>query len=616
MTRIRSFRRALLAALLACILPSALAVDTISPDEIKPGMKGTGRSVFQGTKVETFQVEAIGVVHNAMSKMDLIMARLSGMNLEHSGIVAGMSGSPIYFEGRLAGALAYGYSFSKDPIVGITPIGQMLDVMNEDMTKKPWRRPAPLGGPDDGARALRQWWESVRVPFRAMEGVPEFLPDRNFVPDPAAMTPLASPVFVGGMPSSVLDEFRDWFHGMGMIPVTMAGVGRPGAAPVPVALEPGSSVGVAMITGDFNAAAIGTLTWLDGERFVAFGHPMDQAGPTDMPFITTHVVHIMSMLDRSFKMGYPLEVVGSLRRDRLPAIGGLLGPKPELMPLTVRVANREGGRDDTFHYEIVRDPSYQRQMVMMAVLSSIEHRERGMGPYALRIHYKLDLEGYDDLEYRNYFSGSGSYFGAVMPLMSDIGNLQTNPYQEVGLNGVEVEIEIGDSRKNTTITSLRMERERLRPGEPLVFWLELSPYDGEPYWERHELELPKLPEGTYQLLAGDSGSAQSRDQSRVPDTYVADSVPRMLEIMRKDYPNNAIYYMITNRSPGALVEGTELPDLPASVLYVHSQTTETRGTRLYVGEKVFERREPVDTLVAGSQTISFTLDESASPAAE
>ncbi|MBE7560761.1 hypothetical protein HS125_18180 [bacterium] len=380
-TRGRAARLGLAALALLVCPPLALGLNAISPRDISRGMKGVGKSVFVGTQVEEFQVEVLGVVWNNLAKTDMILCRLSGQNLEHSGTVAGMSGSPIYIEGRLAGALAYGYMFSKDPIVGVTPIGPMLDVMKEDMTKKPWRRVPPSHvNPAAGKEALQQWWNSAALPFRGLESGSDFLPNSTFLPDAGSMMPLATPLVLSGVPASVVEEFRDQFYQRGWVPLAMPGGARKKEATHPVVLEPGASVGVGLLSGDIDAAAVGTLTWQDGDRFVAFGHPMDQAGSTDLPFNATYVVHVMAMLNRSFKLGYALEPLGSLRQDRTPGVAGSMARRPRccLSPSASATSRPAATTASTTRSSAI--PPYLSSMVQMGVMASLDYREARLGP--------------------------------------------------------------------------------------------------------------------------------------------------------------------------------------------------------------------------------------------
>jgi SpoIVB peptidase S55 len=598
-----------------CLLLTTVAFSDgfITPQELKPGMKGVGRSVFKGTKIEEFSVEVIGVHWNSDVRSHMIMVRCSGANLEHSGVVAGMSGSPIYFDGRLAGALAYAWSFGKDPIAGVTPIGDMLEVMNMDMSKKPWRRPAPRAVSGKGV-STQSWGDKVKVPFRSLDQKVEADTFTTQVPDYSQMIPLRSPLFISGCSGRVVEEFRSELQDMGWQPIAMPSVGRPNGPVEKVELEPGGAVSVALITGDIDIGGYGTLTYRDGDRFVAFGHPMDQSGSSDLPIGTAHVLHIMSMVDRSFKVAYTLETVGSMRQDRLPAIGGLIGPVPDMLPLSVDLLDTDTGKVDRFNFEVTRAPSYTGSMVMMAIFSCLDRRSRSYGSYNVRFAFDMELEGFEDLSFSDFFSGQGSPFGVIRNLTTAIANMLTNPYEEVGIKNIKVRIELGEKMKTASVTAVRLQRPSVRPGDALRIWYELSQFDAETQWKSHTLNLPaSLPVGRYQLQVVDGSTAMMRERMRAPGKYVADSAGKMLTLMRQNIPNNSLNFVVISMEKGATVEGKELPDLPSSVLWAHTNTPETGGPRMIRGAKVFSDQTTMDFSLTGNHTLFFTIDRNASP---
>lgn len=309
-------------------------------DEVKPGMKGYGLTVFSGTKIERFDAEVLSILYGTDPRSNLILVRISGGPIERAGVIAGMSGSPIYMDGRIIGALAYSWTFSKEPIAGITPIDEMLRIF--DFEQRSGGR-AAVGREETGSAGWAQGASlSVALPVTMSESV--------------VMRPVMTPMVFSGFSNEAMEFFRPQLEGWGIIPV-VGGSFSERLAETDAPFEEGAAVGVQLVRGDMSATAIGTLTVKENGKVLAFGHPFMLSGPVDFPMTTAYVHTILPNLVVSTKVGSPLKPVGTLTQDRRTGVAGVLGGSSKMVPLTLRVKGAGGDQVQTFNFEIVRSLS-------------------------------------------------------------------------------------------------------------------------------------------------------------------------------------------------------------------------------------------------------------------
>jgi len=327
------------------IITSLTAQDTkIMPvDEVRQGMKGFGKTVFQGTTIEQFGVEVLGVLKNFAPKQDMILVRLSGGPLERTGVIAGMSGSPVFIDGKLLGAVAFAFPFAKEPIAGVQPIQQMLDILDQKPGNTPKVAQASSGIlPAESPTAfvfgqLQRLAEGV--PIQQLLLPQSLLSAGSFqsgTGTPSLMR-IQTPLLVSGTSAAALQQFAPFFSAFGFTPVQAGGGGgaanlAPGSGSK---LEPGSSVNVELIRGDISWSANGTVTYVDGNKVYAFGHPNLTAGPTDVPMSAGYVISLLPNVQNSFKLAVPLDVVGAFQQDRSTGIAGTLGATSKMIPVSV-----------------------------------------------------------------------------------------------------------------------------------------------------------------------------------------------------------------------------------------------------------------------------------------
>ncbi len=335
-------------------------------------MKGVGRTVMVGTKLEEFQAEVLGVMRDVSPGRDMILCRLSGCNLEHAGIIQGMSGSPIYIDGKLLGAVAFAWEFAKDPIAGVTPFCQMVEYVRSN-DRRLAAEARDIGSDRQGAPGQPVLWTRSRLDPTMPGAEASLLPMPVAGGGLAGMRPIASPLATTGFSPRALAFLDERFAPLGMAPMAGGGVfeeilEREGNKP----LEPGSPLSVAMVTGDFDMSAIGTVTHVEGNRVYGFGHPMFGLGACEFPMMTGYIHTVYPRASVSMKMGSPLKTVGVLDTDVSTGIAGTLGAKPDMMPMHVKVRTGATPNRATYDVEIVRNPKLLPSLVQAVLANAVD----------------------------------------------------------------------------------------------------------------------------------------------------------------------------------------------------------------------------------------------------
>ncbi len=534
----------------------------MAPDELKPGMKGVGKTVFQGMKVEEFGVEILGVLKKWRPNGDLILAKLSGGPLEGTGVIAGMSGSPVYIQGKLIGAIAYAWPFSTQPIAGITPIREML-------------RPS-LGG---GGEAFPQKSRG-----------------------PSNFSPLATPVMLSGFPPQVLEEMIPFLKGLSCFPLQAEGQGMEGGDVKP---QPGSAIGVQLVRGDAEAIAVGTLTYMDGDRIYAFGHSFLNAGGVDFPFTGIYVHSILPSQVVSFRFTSSAALWGKINLDTETGISGQIKGKAKLIPLKISLTLPDATRD--YHFEIVDhkflSSQFFRWASLNALLSSLGSREA-----TLRVFSQISLKGYPPLEREDLFTGSAPSFPLAAKLADLIKRLQENKFKKAQIKGVSLRIKLGEGRRSAILQGLWLDRNVVRPGDKVVVTLFFQPYSGFSFAKKVEIPIPTTaPEGQLWVKAGAVQCVHNWEKERNPYYNLPRNFPQLLETMRQEKGNDIVKVELVSSVSGYSVEGRELPSLPPSALEVMSSTPGKGGRGLVKRGRIFESWLQLDYVVSGCQTVPLEV---------
>lgn len=574
---------------------SLIGAPTMPLSEVRPGMRGTGYTVVQGVEPSTFQAEVLGVLPDVFPKQSLIVARLTGLGLERSGVVAGMSGSPVVIDGRIVGSVAYRLvSFGHEAIAGIVPIDAMLDLERLEGSRSDEPRTASADRIAEVLGSLAAATTGKVDPRAAGE-----------VAVAPGIQRIATPLSMSGWNPALLSAVAPVFESFGWL----AGAGGGSGGPVDARLVPGGSIAVQLVRGDVNVSASGTIGYVDGDRVYAFGHPFLQGGSVDFPMVPAEVITILSASQASSKLTVSgPTVIGAIRQDRQAAILGLAGLAPRMVPVRSRVVGE--GIDERLDFEIVADPVLTPLYLFLGLVNGVQSLDAVYGDGAIEVAGRIRLEGNrPELRFGDLFSTPNQ---AILSLSSTLaavfGSLYDNPFESVGVADVELEIGLRSDRLNASIERVWVDRTEAAPGDELRVRVALRPYRGQ----ERVVDLPvRLPEdlqtGPLQLLIG-SGRAIVDEESRLlaggaSATDVDSLIARLNDLPRSD----RLHLLGYRQQGGAVVQGQQLPGLPASVLEVLG-SDRGRGGVVALGQEIVLRHSaPTDFVLDGSHRLQLEI---------
>jgi hypothetical protein len=606
---IRPLVAAICAGLPICALP--LPRGEIRPDSywdvdsIRAGMKGHGRTVMRGTKVELFDVEILGVLKNTSPGRDLVLGRLSGLNLDKTGVIAGMSGSPVYVDGKLLGAVAYAWSFGKEPIAGITPFCQMHNyVVAYERRERDAGQPSRIG---------------LRTPI-LIDGRPIDHVTISDVPDssPTAghglwMTPLRTPLVASGFTAHSLALLRERSAGAGWFPVQSGGAaGDIGAREKDIVLEPGGPLAVALIRGDFDLSGIGTVTHIDAKRVYGWGHPFLNIGSCDFPLMTGYIHAVYPRQTVSFKIGSPLKSVGAITADVSTGIAGWLDRTPELLPVAMTVCRGPSGATKTFHIEVVRQRSLLSTLVYTALTNSVDMEGDLPEDLTAELVARIEIEGREPVTIQDTYSGP-SFSGGRAPqalyhhIAGLIHLLAYNPFEAVRLTRIECETLIQPGRRTAEIEAVELHSEVLSPGESLRATAFIKPYKSLRQRVPISLTLPTdLPEGVYTATVCDDPTAvraQVRDNPLLNNPQNLEQVFEAIEAQTATRRTH-LALRVSIPAAGVAIDAHALPNLPPSMVQILGASRRTGAQAL---STALVARMPTDWVLQGSESVRFVV---------
>jgi hypothetical protein len=562
------------------------------PDEIRPGMKGFGRTVMSGTAIQTFDVEVISVMHNAFyAKQDVILVRCSGLKLDHTGIIGGMSGSPCYVRDdqgreRMIGAVAYGWTFSKDPICGVQPITQMLEVA-EVRKPKPATQPTSTATSTaasnrsekrSGAMDLSEW--VARAVGEPIDGAsrlgilngPPVPGDQQRREEPAALAaglrPLEIPVMVSSLCPESMAFLRPWFHRFGLTPVASGGAAKPDQIdPNSVKLEPGSTLCVTLMTGDMVMDGLGTCTTVMGDRVLGFGHEMFGEGSIELPLATGFVHTVIPSIARSDKLGASLKVVGTLWGDESTAVFGTVGRTPTMVPMTVEVNDLRGKQ--SYHYEIAQEDRITASLLTTGLMESAYAHNGMPREHTVRYSVEADFGPLGIYRAADVTSGHG-VSDAAMDLMIPVMTLMNAPLaRRAKVVRAKATVEIENVAHSATMHEVMLPKTVYKPGETVTATVRWAHYRHEPMFTygSYPLALPEdLPDGSYELTLCSASGHLAALRTEKPYLFRAETLAEALDsfnLMGK-FSGNRLYMRLGLKGSGLAYKREAMPDLPAS----------------------------------------------------
>ena len=546
-------------ALLLCLAVPVLGQEFFPVDEVRAGQRAVGKTVFQGTEIQEFEIEILGVLENfAGPKSSVIFGKLSGGPLEQTGVMSGMSGSPVYIDGRLAGAVAFMFPFSKEPLAGIRPIGEMVTGFEGTA---PTGSRAAVGPLDD-------WRELAGLPRVAPQQPSEIA---------AQFQPIATPVSFGGFTERTLQVFGDKFKSLGLRPLQGAGGALrddPGGP-----LEPGSMISVGLIRGDMTMSASGTVTHVDGDRVFAFGHQFLSAGETQMPMMRASVMTLVPNLNASFKLSGIGPLIGQISMDREAGVAGRIGPGPSMVPCKIRIMPREGDTEE-YSLEVVRDNQLTPMLLQIALFSSINVTERSFGPLTIRVRGDVEFrDGLPRLVLDDIYTGpAGVGQVAALSTVAPLSYLLGTGHTGVEIESVDLEVEPVPADQYTDLVRAWLSKTQVRPGETVQISFAAKGPDGQEEVRTLPYEVPvSMPAGTVEVTIGDAVTANLAEWKGLLGGRKVRDAADTIRFLNNLRGSDGAYLRVWRRKRSLWLHSDKLPAPPASLHAVLS-TAEGRGS--------------------------------------
>ncbi len=581
---------------LSTILIAQTSQPTIPIDQIHAGMRGVAYTVFQGVKPESMDVEVLGVLHNVNGpKGNIILVRLHGAKVEYTGVVAGMSGSPVYFDGKLAGALAFRIGeFSKEPIAGVTPIADMLEINALDKS------------PAEEAAAVKPAITNAAGKTAAPgDGTSLSGSTQNFA---QYLKPIDTPLVFNGFSEDAVRQFAPQFASAGIVPVMGAGSVSEEKQPEP--LEAGSAVSAILVRGDMDIAATCTVTYIDPQRLLACGHPLLQFGSVDLPMNKAQVLATLPSPLNAFKIVNTTERAGVFVQDRHTGIMGVFDRQPDMIPVTLTIHGGSGSKE--FHYEVLNNP----RLSPVAIMATVYNALHGVNEYGEEITYRLNgsinVKGFPEVGLRNMFvpteNGQPAAMAAALSLGERFGRIYDNPYSAPAVNSVKLDFDLVRERRWARLESARTDVTEARPGDEIIVETVLAPYRGERVVRQISVKIPtSASKGNLHILVSD-GDTLDRMSRTNPAFGRKLDLASTIALLNKEHSNNRLYVSLLEADPEARVADKVMPTLPISVMNVMDGMRGNQEMIVSGESNVDETATPsLDYVVSGAQLLTVTV---------
>jgi hypothetical protein len=572
---------------------------TIPVSQIHAGMRGVAYTVFEGVKPESMAVEVLGVLHNVNGpKGDVILVRLHGQKVEYTGVVAGMSGSPVYLDGKLAGALAFRIGeFSKEPIAGVTPIADMLEINALDRS------------PAEESAAVKPTLNTVAGKTSA-PGEIATLPGSALDSTGFAnyLKPIETPLVFDGFSEQAIQLFAGQLGSAGIVPVMGAGSVSNDKQPEPV--EAGSAISAILVRGDMDIEATCTVTYVDPQRLLACGHPLLQFGSVDLPMNKAEVLATLASPLNAFKIVNTTEPVGTFVQDRHTGIMGVFNRQPEMIPVTLSIHSSTGVKQ--FHYEVLNNPKLTPVALMVTVFNALHGVNEFGEETTYRLTGSIGVKGFPEVTMRNMFAPSEGAQPAAMQaaisLGERFGRIYDNPYSAAAVAGVKLDFDLVRERRWARLESARTDVTEARPGEEIMLETVLAPYRGERIVQQIPVKIPtSASKGTLRILVSDGDTLDHMGRSNPAFGRKLD-LASTISLLNKEHSNNRVYVSLLEADPEARVADKVMPTLPISIMNVMDGM---RGNQEMIvsGESNVDETAtaPLDYVVSGAQLLTVTV---------
>ncbi len=538
--------------------------------QVKPGMKAVAYTIFSGDKIEKFDLVILGILPDMMGSKSIILVQLVGPQVEHTGVVAGMSGSPVYIDGKLVGALSYKFgSFTKEPIGGVTPFQDMMEVA-----------PAPAHSvPAAASTGSSEMGDAVSPPHYELPadapGVSALMkPGASAIGGGSFLTPIETPLVASGIYPSVLAQFASQLASYGLVAVP-GGAGTP--QPDDAKLVPGDMVSAILVSGDYSLAASCTVTAITANRVYACGHPIFSLGDVQIPLARGRVITTLSSQDSSTKIVTTGGTIGTLTEDRLSAVMGTLGAGPKMIPMDMTLVTPSG--ENQSHYQLAENTELTPLLVGIVAQNGLTQNNSWTEGTTIRLSGEIDIAGHSPVQLENMFAPTGAYSmdsgivaGSVQALFSRVF---TNPYEQAKIERIHLKLESLPDRRFTSIEGAWTDFTEAVPGQTVQVKVLLRAYRGSADLHTIPITIPAEanPGTTLRILVSDSLGADrtTRPVSPLATAAQAGSLEQYIRILNRERRNNRLYVTLLEPTTTLLLEDKELPNAPLSAVNVLNQ---------------------------------------------
>lgn len=555
-------------------------------------MTGYGLTVFSGQKPERFPIRVVGVLPKHTSLMDIILVESDDPRLKHAGIVAGMSGSPIYIDGKLVGALSLGWAFAKDALGGVTPI----EYMAADLSR-------PLRGRDYNHLASQT--SVAERPLSPIAELHKRLPTAlgSLSTGTDALQPVAVPLLVSGLSEPTMAVLRDAMSPYGIQVTPGGGTGSVPVASAPRTFEPGGAIAVELVRGDVSMQSIGTVTAIDGNRVLAFGHPMLNAGETYFPVATAEITAFMPSLVSSFKFGHSLVPVGALIQDRSAGIIADTSLRAQTIPVTFAISPL-GQPSRTLRTELISHKLLTPVLVGVVAVQAVNVIASDVAEVAVRVDSTLQVTGHPPLSQTDYLFSTDGYSGKMLSNSMGVRQLQeilSNPFGPVHIEKLDLKVELLFKSQVADLVSFALPSDELEPGTTVPIRVAIRPF-GQP------LSFLTIPVEVSRALAGQTVKIEVQAGSQVkPELAPPDNLTDFIDNLRKGFSAKSLVVTMTTGDEGVNLRGKIVPSLPASVLATLRPGANSR--RGEVQKRIYRTPQDVDWVMQGKQELTVQIKE-------
>ncbi len=577
--------------------------------QVKEGQKGKAWTVFRGTQAEPFDVEILGVLPGAVGpKQDLIIGKISGGEAERTKVFAGMSGSPVYIDGKLVGAISYSFPFSKEAICGITPVEQMISIFENNQNIIP-RAKTPRRF-SFGELAATNWTPEFSGKSAVSSSIAAGADANSALNAVMGQTfqPIATPVSFSGFSQTTLNQFAPQLMRLGLLPVAAVG----GASKITTlkkadgkTLLGGTSVTMQLARGDYSMAASGTVTFRDGEKIYAFGHPFLSLGSADLPMSESSVITVVPNLNNSFKLAVPNSMVGAMTQDRATGVFGKLGTAPKMIPVKINLTTSRNQKE-TLNFEIANDEVLTPLLLNIGISEAVLANERGIGDLMIELDGEIKIKGHDSIKIERRYAGQSAARMTSYSMVVPVANLMQSRFDDLDISGITLNLNTFDGSNSGVLERIALSKTEVRAGDEIEVQAFVRTDSGRIMTQRIPVKIPvDTPTGKLMVVIGDGDSIQARSASQ---QFVPNDLSELITKINDLKKNDRLYVQTYRITKGAIIGSNELPNLPPSVLATLNTNRTTGGIKPTVETVLFEQEiAPADFIISGQQSLEIEV---------